>query len=344
MRKNEAKRGLEAFDGATRWIYSIALATGENRTLVMGKDHETQFLQDKIRGGETGMKLKIEEKLRKLLPEMTTEEYVALKEDIEANGQLMPIIINQDGVILDGQHRREILNELGISDDEIKCEVKETKDFEEMRDVCFGAQQRRNLNPFQRCELVYNLQWPRIQKEAERRETLGTKCTEGTGDARDLAAKKAMVGVHTWDNARKILDTNYEELKKRLRRGELTIKAVANYIQTLEQFPEDKQEPYKEELEIGKPETDIKNILEHTLAAQDSLNDNNELIQAQVKPNYETEFYTPAFDDKRLKRLQHDLLVASGGNVKLKTVYWETTDFATEEEAKEKAQKLVEYS
>jgi hypothetical protein len=43
MRKNEAKRSLEAFDEATRWIHSIAVATGDSRTLVVGKSCETQF-------------------------------------------------------------------------------------------------------------------------------------------------------------------------------------------------------------------------------------------------------------------------------------------------------------
>ena len=48
-----------------------------------------------------------------ITPRMTTEQYNALKLDIEKNGQLEPIVLYR-GRIIDGRHRYCIMSELGI--------------------------------------------------------------------------------------------------------------------------------------------------------------------------------------------------------------------------------------
>ncbi|MBK8246549.1 MAG: ParB N-terminal domain-containing protein [Gemmatimonadetes bacterium] len=50
-----------------------------------------------------------------LLPELSAEEYTALRESIAADGILVPIQVDEDGVILDGHHRHAIAAELGIN-------------------------------------------------------------------------------------------------------------------------------------------------------------------------------------------------------------------------------------
>jgi len=47
-------------------------------------------------------------------PPLSEDEYAALKEDIRKNGQIVPILIDEDGNILDGHHRNRICGELGI--------------------------------------------------------------------------------------------------------------------------------------------------------------------------------------------------------------------------------------
>lgn len=42
--------------------------------------------------------------------------YEDLKRDIEANGVILPIVVTQDGVIVDGHHRWKIASELGITE------------------------------------------------------------------------------------------------------------------------------------------------------------------------------------------------------------------------------------
>lgn len=51
--------------------------------------------------------------IAKLFPEMTKEEYRALVEDIRENGVRLPVIIHE-GKILDGRHRWQACEELGI--------------------------------------------------------------------------------------------------------------------------------------------------------------------------------------------------------------------------------------
>jgi hypothetical protein len=48
-----------------------------------------------------------------LLPEMAQDEYRKLVDDIREHGQRHPIIVDADGLILDGRHRWRALEELG---------------------------------------------------------------------------------------------------------------------------------------------------------------------------------------------------------------------------------------
>lgn len=59
-----------------------------------------------------------------LLPPLSTEEFAALKADIEANGVFHPVILDEDGNVLDGRHRLKIDKNVprrviaGLSEDE----------------------------------------------------------------------------------------------------------------------------------------------------------------------------------------------------------------------------------
>ena len=50
-----------------------------------------------------------------LLPEMTDSEYRELVDDIAAHGLRHAIIVDFDGVILDGRHRARACQELGLT-------------------------------------------------------------------------------------------------------------------------------------------------------------------------------------------------------------------------------------
>ena len=68
-----------------------------------------------------------------LLPELTPDQYQALKSDIEANGILVPVIRTETGETIDGHHREQIAAELGITNIPVQT-VK-----------CLGEEERRHM-------------------------------------------------------------------------------------------------------------------------------------------------------------------------------------------------------
>ena len=57
---------------------------------------------------------KINPEYASLVPELSPEEYESLKQSIKEKGLYVPIIVNQDGIVLDGHHRFKACQELGI--------------------------------------------------------------------------------------------------------------------------------------------------------------------------------------------------------------------------------------
>ena len=49
-----------------------------------------------------------------VMPPLEPEDYAALRESIWARGVLVPIIVDETGIIIDGQHRAKIAAELGV--------------------------------------------------------------------------------------------------------------------------------------------------------------------------------------------------------------------------------------
>jgi ParB-like chromosome segregation protein Spo0J len=87
-----------------------------------------------------------------VLPPLTEDEYAALKADIAANGVLIPIVVDQHGVIIDGHHRARIAEGLGIP---YKRQVQMFASDEERHDAALGLNlKRRHLSREQMRELI----------------------------------------------------------------------------------------------------------------------------------------------------------------------------------------------
>jgi hypothetical protein len=87
-----------------------------------------------------------------VMPPLTEDEYAALREDIAANGVTVPVIVDQHGVIIDGHHRQQIAEELGIP-----CEqkVRQFANDEERYEFALGLNlKRRHLNREQMRQLI----------------------------------------------------------------------------------------------------------------------------------------------------------------------------------------------
>lgn len=87
-----------------------------------------------------------------VMPPLSPEEYQELHDDIAANGVLVPILEDENGVIIDGHHRSKIAAELGIP-----CPVESIsgKSEAEKRGLAFAMNlKRRHLNREQRRALI----------------------------------------------------------------------------------------------------------------------------------------------------------------------------------------------
>ena len=90
------------------------------------------------------------------VPDIPKEEYEALKNSIKEKDLHLPIIINQNGILLDGHHRYRACTELGI---EPRFEVKTFEDeFEEKEFVIEINLKRRQLPEWEKLELALKLE------------------------------------------------------------------------------------------------------------------------------------------------------------------------------------------
>lgn len=81
----------------------------------------------------------------------------------------MPIILNQDNVVLDGHHRIKACNELGVTVT-YKVEDFTGRPLDELRYVVTVNLHRRHLGEFQRAEI--GLKWDKIARRIASERTL----------------------------------------------------------------------------------------------------------------------------------------------------------------------------
>jgi hypothetical protein len=100
-------------------------------------------------------------------PALPQKDCTALKADIELNGQLHPIVINEKNEILDGRHRYEIVRELGLEPRVVQLsELLGGKQVNEI-DFIFSANfHRRHLTDDQRVAIFAEF-LPQLRKEAQ---------------------------------------------------------------------------------------------------------------------------------------------------------------------------------
>ncbi|PWU81204.1 MAG: hypothetical protein DLM72_08090 [Candidatus Nitrosopolaris wilkensis] len=197
----------------------------------------------------------------KLIPPLSEVEFNSLKQSIEEEGLHIPVIVNKQGVVLDGHHRFRACKELRIP---LLFRTKEFKDsLEEKQFLIEVNLRRRQLNEFQRVELGYSLE--DIEKErAKRRMSIGghivglankkedsdnnneierrvasieatLEPSEEKGKVSQIIAKKIGVSTATYERGKKIIEKGTEDQKNSLRRGTMGMTNVYNQIRRQEQ-------------------------------------------------------------------------------------------------------------
>jgi ParB-like chromosome segregation protein Spo0J len=177
--------------------------------------------------------LRINPEYASLVSELSPEEYESLRQSIKENGLYLPIIVNQNGIILDGHHRYKACQELGI---EPKTIVREFKDkLEEQLYVIDCNLIRRHLNNFQRTELALKSK-PILETIVKGNESLGGKGDRNLtplGRVDDRIGERAGVSRDTVRKVEKILENKRisDNIKEDLRLGKLSINEAYEMVE-----------------------------------------------------------------------------------------------------------------
>lgn len=168
------------------------------------------------------------------------KEYDSLKNSIKTYGQHNPIIVNKDLVILDGHTRFKICSELGI---EPKYEIRNFPNqlLEELF-VYDCNLERRNLTKYSRTEIELE-RAPLLEKIAKENinATIPTKGQKGfqpvndkylspIGRVNEQIGKPAGISFETVRKVKKIKEEFDEDLKDKLRKGEMSIQYAFKQI------------------------------------------------------------------------------------------------------------------
>ena len=152
-----------------------------------------------------------------MVPRPTPEEYHALRESIQINGQQEPIILNSKGEILDGHTRHEILENLGR---EPQYTVKSFDD--KQKEIAYIVECnliRRQLNSYQKIELSFSL-YEILRKKAQR----GTKGKSLLPDStRKVFSRQLGIGSNLAQKGLWLLKNADYSTKTKLQNGTITI-------------------------------------------------------------------------------------------------------------------------
>ena len=174
---------------------------------------------------------------------LSKSEYELLKRSIKEKDLHLPIIVNQDNVILDGHHRYKICKELNI---EPRFEPKRFDDpLDEKEFVIDINAQRRQLNDFQKAELAYELEKIEKERARQRQSEAGRLYGKGLtnnnnknsivpngtnlsqekekGKTAEIVSKKVgMSSTRNYYRAKTIIEKAPEEVKEKLRHTNTT--------------------------------------------------------------------------------------------------------------------------
>lgn len=180
-------------------------------------------------------KLVVDPKYLHLVPRPEKNQVKSLKESMMQDGQLVKIIVNEDGVILDGHTRYQICQDLGL---EPKYTIKKFKTKQAEKEFVISANvNRRQLTLFERGELLFSW-WKEEKKRSkaeggrDRGETMRTGISQGktaAGKKERLLPKFGRIigcGASVAHEITWLLLNADEGTKIKLRKEEITIQGA----------------------------------------------------------------------------------------------------------------------
>ena len=200
--------------------------------------------------------IKIKEEFKSLIPPLTTEEFKQLEDNCLAEG-IREKIITWNGFIIDGHNRFEISERWDL-DFETESKHFENEDDAKLWMILnqFG---RRNLSAYQRSVLALELEdvFSKEAKEKQKGGQGGVLLKQNSAEAKPIETRKelskvASVSHDTIAKVKKIQEKAPEEVKAKLRTGEVSINAAYKEIKK-----EEKKAEYKEKVLEARVQTDI---------------------------------------------------------------------------------------
>jgi DNA modification methylase/ParB-like chromosome segregation protein Spo0J len=188
------------------------------------------------------IEIKVKQEYEKLVPPLTPIEYTNLKQSIrENNGNTIPILVNKEGIVIDGHHRHRACLELGI---EPRIEIQDFSDLLLEKEFIITINlNRRHLNQFQISELGYKLEEIEKQKAKARQlknlKNVGSSLSslasneaneETIGKVSKIIANKIGQSASTYEKNKRIIEEGTEEQKKRLREKKESTNKIYNDI------------------------------------------------------------------------------------------------------------------
>jgi len=171
----------------------------------------------------------VNEEYLRMVPRPTPDEYKALRESIQINGQQEPIILNSDGEILDGHTRYEILQNLGRKP---QYTIKAFDDKQkELAYIVECNLIRRQLNAYQKIELSFSL-YETLRKKAQRGQKGKSLLPDST---RKVFSRQLGIGSNLAQKGLWLLKNADELTKTRLQNGTVTIGNAYQKLHSSEQ-------------------------------------------------------------------------------------------------------------
>jgi DNA modification methylase len=197
--------------------------------------------------------LKIKEEFNELIPPLTKEEFKQLEDNCLAEG-IREKILTWNGFIIDGHNRYEIATKWNL---DYQIESKFFKDEKAVKEwMILNQFGRRNLSNYQRSVLALELEDVFSKKAKEKQQEAGgavrQKSDKAVIDTKKELSKVASVSHDTIAKVKKIQEKATEEVKAKLRTGEVSINAAYKEIKK-----EEKKAEYKEKVLEARVETKV---------------------------------------------------------------------------------------
>ena len=179
----------------------------------------------------------ISERIQKMKPPLAEAERRLLYEALDAEGVRDPLVVWRDRrILIDGYYRYVYCCERGIPFEYIEMDFAD--ETEAMLWVTRNQLARRNLTPFQKCEMVLPLEAgiaAEAKKRQGRRSDINGKRVGDSIDTRKALANMAGVSTGMLRYVKYIIENGDEETLRRARSGELSIYgAYRSLVQRLE--------------------------------------------------------------------------------------------------------------